>query len=331
MVTKVYDNPEIWSIYVDMPQNPLRNLNAYVIRSAGRNLIIDTGFNRPECREALWEGIRQLGIDMTKTDLFVTHLHSDHAGLAPEFVEQGCTVYMNEIDYEYFCRMKKGEVWPYMEDLFCREGFPKEELPLQLTGNQGRRYAPASIFPIVPVQDGTRLQVGEVELMCIHTPGHTPGHTVLYLPESQILFSGDHILFDITPNISIWMHVPHSLRDYKESLRKIDRLPIKVTFPAHRKNSEDVHGRIAEILEHHKQRLEEIWNTVASDPGADADAIASRIQWSSRGKPWGEFPPHQKWFAMGETLAHLYTLVDDGRVVRQENEDAIRYFVTDIQ
>ena len=32
------------------------------------------------------------------------------------------------------------------------------------------------------------------------------------------------------------------------------------------------------------------------------------ITWSARGLGWEQFPPHQKWFAMGETLAHTLYL-----------------------
>ena len=86
MVIKVWDNPEIFSIQVDLPQNPLRNLNVYVIRTPDQNLLIDTGFNRYECCAALWAGIRELGLDLNKTSVFLTHLHSDHIGLAGDFV-----------------------------------------------------------------------------------------------------------------------------------------------------------------------------------------------------------------------------------------------------
>lgn len=326
MLTKVLDTPEIWNIQVELPQNPLRNLNAYVIRTKDSSLVVDTGFNRPECREALWEGVKKLGLDMECTSLFLTHLHSDHIGLAEDFVKLGCKVYMNSIDHNYFCHIKAGDVWPYMEDLFRREGFPAEELIRQATENQGRRYAPEHAFPVIPLKDGMRLRSGDLELVCIHTPGHTPGHTVLYLPQEQILLSGDHILFDITPNISVWKDTPHSLADYLESLRKITDLPIRLTLPAHRAGQRDVKERIGEILEHHAQRLEEIWETVAKEPGMDAHTIAAKIRWSARGTPWTQFPPHQKWFAVGETLAHLYYLKDQERVHREESEDHVRYF-----
>ena len=56
--------PNIYSIPVPLPNNPLKELNAYLIKGPDRSLLIDTGFNLPECwrpwREALlrpgWTG-----------------------------------------------------------------------------------------------------------------------------------------------------------------------------------------------------------------------------------------------------------------------------------
>ena len=52
----------LWTIDIELPANPLRNLNTYVVKApeGGRNLIIDTGFYRPECLYALMHGIEVL-------------------------------------------------------------------------------------------------------------------------------------------------------------------------------------------------------------------------------------------------------------------------------
>ena len=83
MLTKVYNEPRIFQIDVPLPDNPLRNLNCYVVQDRGENLIIDTGFNRPECREALLAGLAELDANWEKTNLFLTHLHSDHTPYIP--------------------------------------------------------------------------------------------------------------------------------------------------------------------------------------------------------------------------------------------------------
>lgn len=326
MVTKVWDDPAVFSIQVDLPQNPLRYLNVYVIMTPEQNLLIDTGFNRMECREALWNGIRELNLDLGKTSVFLTHLHSDHSGLAEDFVLQGCPIYMGRIDYCYLSGMKAGDHLRAVEELFRQEGFPAEQLARQALENQGRRYSVAQMFPALLVDDGSIIRLGDLEVRCIHTPGHTPGHMVLYLPKEQLLFSGDHILFDITPNIAVWNGVPHSLEDYLTSLDKIRDLKIQATFPAHRHGESDVYRRIDALQKHHQERLEEIRQAVETCPGSSAYQIAGMITWSARGLGWEQFPPHQKWFAIGETLAHLQNLCENQRVMRIVETDGFFYY-----
>ena len=82
VVEQVKEN--IYRLGVTLPQNPLRELNSYLIRGGERDLLIDTGFRRPECREALMAGITEAGSSTSRIDVLLTHLHSDHTGLARE-------------------------------------------------------------------------------------------------------------------------------------------------------------------------------------------------------------------------------------------------------
>ena len=52
--------------------------------------------------------------------------------------------------------------------------------------------------------------------------------------------------------------------------------------------------------------------------------IASSMKWRIRADSWDTFPVGQKWFALGECLAHLDHLVVTGRLRRHEDE-IIRY------
>ena len=74
----------IYRIPVPLVGNPLKELNAYLLKGEDGNLLIDTGFRQPACREALFAGLRELGIRRGETEVLLTHLHSDHSGLAPE-------------------------------------------------------------------------------------------------------------------------------------------------------------------------------------------------------------------------------------------------------
>ena len=92
MIEKLHTSPDVYRIRVVLPDNPLQYLNAYVIKGKTENLVIDTGFNRPECQDALCRGLEELGIEFRHTSLFLTHLHADHTGLVGLFAKEGCPI-----------------------------------------------------------------------------------------------------------------------------------------------------------------------------------------------------------------------------------------------
>ena len=88
------------------------------------------------------------------------------------------------------------------------------------------------------------------------------------------------------------------------------------------------HGRfchIDEILEHHEDRLNEIMEALRENPDSDAYVTASKVTWSMKGLKWEEAPDGQKWFAMGETVAHLDYLMFQGKVVKTKVDGVSRY------
>ena len=70
-----------FKIEIPLPDSPLKSINSYVIKGAEKNLVIDTGLNREECKRAMLNGLNELGIDLNHTDFFITHLHADHLAL----------------------------------------------------------------------------------------------------------------------------------------------------------------------------------------------------------------------------------------------------------
>lgn len=331
MLELLYKKPEIYRMLIPLPENPLKTLNSYLIKSENRNLLIDTGFNRPECHEALIENLKELNVDMEKTDIFLTHLHSDHTGLINKIAHKNSKVYIGKIDYEYMFENLEGFNWEESEKRFASEGFPYEIIERLRDTNQAKIFAPDGMFESILVEDGYKFNVDKLEFTVILTSGHTPGHTCLYLEKEKLLFSGDHILFDITPNITSWLRVKDSLRNYIESLEKIKKLEITKTFPGHRATSDDVYSRIDEIIEHHKSRLTDTLEVIkekSAKEGLTAYEIASFMKWNMRGKSWTEFPDNQKWFAVGETLSHLDYLFNENKIEKFKDNDMYKYKLT---
>lgn len=325
MTEKIFSNPSIYKIDVPLPNNPLRNLNCYVVKTEEKNLIIDTGFNIEECYSALKAGLDELNIDINKTEMFLTHLHSDHVGLAGAIMPKGSKIYMSDVDYDYFVNFIQGESWDTVDQKFIQEGFPIDAIPLLRETNPARAFAPDESFDAFIVKDGDKINIGGYEFTCISTPGHTPGHMCLYLEKRKLMFLGDHVLFDITPNITFWSHVDNSLLNYLNSLRKIQGFEVETALPGHRKNEMDFYVRIKEILKHHEIRLNECCKIIKENPQINSYDTAGKMQWSMRGRNWNEFPMHQKWFAVGETIAHIDYLMAEGKIYK-ENKNGLNLY-----
>ena len=142
MFEQIHSNPDIYKVPVVLPNNPLKNLNCYIIKTPSENLVIDTGFNQPECLEALTGGLKALDIDMDRTTLFLTHLHSDHIGLVNHIATGQTKILMSRTDYDYLSRDVDGDNWRWMEHKFFREGLSEDLIERQRAVNPARQYAP---------------------------------------------------------------------------------------------------------------------------------------------------------------------------------------------
>ncbi len=311
----------LFCVELPLPQNPLKAINAYVIKGKNRNLIIDTGMNRPECRAVLFPALNELRVDMEKTDLFITHLHADHFGLSGDLAVDGSKCYLGKVENEIIHGKRS---WDDYLSFFSENGFPVEVLKESIARHPGVIYGPSRLVDITPVEDGSKITAGEYILECIETPGHSPGHMCLYDAGKKILFSGDHILFDITPNISYWPQMKDSLRSYLDSLEKVTGLDVSLVLPGHRSSWPNHLQRIEELKKHHRQRLDEA-TTALEDGDMTAYEIAPYITWKIEAPDWEQFPIAQKFFAVGETVAHLQYLENDG-VVHSYRDDGLIYY-----
>ncbi len=96
MIEELYRN--IYRIGVPLKGNPLKELNSYFIRGEESDLLIDTGFRTEDCAKALEAGLKELHSDKDRRDVYITHLHADHSGLADRFVGENRKIYMSEPD-----------------------------------------------------------------------------------------------------------------------------------------------------------------------------------------------------------------------------------------
>ncbi|WP_366921575.1 MBL fold metallo-hydrolase [Metallumcola ferriviriculae] len=314
--------PNIYRVEVPLPKNPLKSLNSYVLKGPERNLIIDTGMNRAECKAVILPALDKLEIDAEKTDFFITHMHADHSGLVTSLAASSSTIYFSEPDGDV---IKYGDPWHKMREFAGTNGFPEHELQQAIDNHPGNKYSSSGQLDYTEVKDGQILVIGEYKFRCILTPGHTKGHMCLYEPVNKILISGDHILKDITPNISLALpEQGNPLKEYMESLDKVYQLEVKLVLPGHRSMFENHRERIDELKQHHQLRVNEVLSILKSSSQTAYDT-ASAMSWDIKCESWDEFPIPQKWFATGEAAAHLKYLEGQGQV-RQESKNGLNVY-----
>jgi len=318
MITEVY--PNIFKNEIPLPKNPLKAINSYIIISENRNLIIDTGFNTSECLTELLKGLEELNIDLNKSDLLITHMHTDHSGLAHVLKKRGVqVVYFSQIDGDISNQTsKRDEFFKLLNQLL---GFNKNS---EIKFGKEFGVDRTESLEFSPLSEGDKLDIGDYCFEVIDIPGHTPGHIGLYERNHKLFFCGDHILDEITPNITFWGFEQDILATYFKSLNKVFEYEIDYLFTAHRNILRDHRKRTTELLRHHEERLKEILS-ILSDGRKTPIEMAASMHWDIGHKKWSDFPPSQMWFASGEALSHLEHLVHIGLVERLINEGVLLY------
>lgn len=297
---------------------PLRWVNAYLVPepslAGGGFTLLDPGLRTAESIE-LWESVlAELGLTFADIrQIVLTHYHPDHYGLAGWFQEQtGAEVYLSRAGMELADalwgdgRVESG-LTPLSQrllSLFLDSGLP-EALTASMERHMlsfGELVSPKPRVTELPLAGDFRLAGQPFRLL--HTPGHAVGHVCLYHRDSSVLFCGDHVLPQITPNVS---YIPgfeeNPLHAYLSSLREIGELTTSHVFPGHRDPFSDAAGRAADIVEHHRLRLEQIRTILADAPNLTPYELNVQL--------FGDkLSMHQLRFALSETIAHLVYLRD---------------------
>jgi len=314
--------PSIWLHEIPLPGNPLKAINCYFIKGTDRNLIVDTGFNTEEGRTSMVSAMAELGFDACKTDLLVTHLHSDHCGLAAQLSHEDMQVFSGPIDGEIINDMAHREYWEKFDQLSIFMDLGQDQIAFD--EHPGYKFCPKKEVAFTYLTEGSILNVGSYAFQVVDFPGHTPGHIGLYEPNHRILISGDHILEKITPNIAFWGFEQDILAIYLQSLDKAAALDVDIVLSSHRAVIRDHQRRIHELKAHHYHRLDEILGILKDRP-LTVRQVAAAMHWDLRISDWEQFPNNQKWFAAGEALSHLEHLVETQRIEKSEREGILYY------
>jgi glyoxylase-like metal-dependent hydrolase (beta-lactamase superfamily II) len=327
------------SVRVPIPDNPLGHTLVYVVDTDRGPVLVDTGWDDPGSWDTLVEGLVGCGTSVEDVHgVVITHHHPDHHGLSGKVREaSGAWVAMHAADTAIVRRTRetRPERWfSYMSAKLTAAGAPEEHVaPLRTPRPRTTLPGFSPALPDREIVPGELLDLPGRRLRAIWTPGHTPGHVCLHLeeqhparlPGSGRLFSGDHLLPEITPHIGLYEDpddatVTDPLGDYLDSLERVGRLAPAEVLPAHQYVFTDAAGRVRQLLDHHEERLTDL-RSLLVEPLTPWQ-LAERMEWN---RPWDQIPYGSRNIAVSEAEAHLRRLVKLGRAEAVTGSDPVTY------
>ena len=288
--------------------------------------VVDTGVATEPTRAA-WESVfagAMAGGPVLR--VFATHCHPDHVGLSGWLCERFGAPFWTTAGEFGFARMMAAAL-PGVDGPSAIPHFERHGLtdPSMLEQMRSRRNYYPSLVPGVPeaytrLQDGQTIRIGGVRWRVITGFGHSPEHASLYSDELNVLIAGDMVLPRISTNVSVFAVEPEGnpLQQYLDSLDKFAGLPADtLVLPSHGRPFRGLHTRIGQLRQHHVARLAEVLEACRA-PRSAVDIVPVMFR-----RP---LDAHQLSFALGEALAHLHKLWNDGMLERVTGVDGIIRF-----
>ncbi|MFC9455477.1 MBL fold metallo-hydrolase [Streptomyces sp. NPDC056983] len=307
----------VWSTPLPFP-SPLGFAFSYLVRFPDGVIAVDAGWDSPESWDAFTAGLHLSGHTLDDLrGLVVTHVHPDHYGLAARIRhETSAWIALHPAERPRIAataeerRLAVADVARWLREA----GTPDDELDALHAQDTDLLQRLPAVQPDHDLLDGAAVPGTDGALIAVHTPGHTAGHLCFHDRSRNVVFTGDHVLPRVTPNIS---KRPGSDEDplarFDASLRRLYTYDGARVMPGHEWPFTGLGTRLEELRAHHTERLTEIESTVHAGARTVWE-VAAAVHWS---RPFAGLAPRAKRSAVGETHAHLRRLAADGRLLEQ--------------
>ncbi len=248
---------------------PTTHTNAFLI-GTGPAYLVDPGSAEPAEQEKLFDALEGRRVDA----IILTHHHPDHIGAA--------TVCASRYHVPILAHPRTAEL--------LRGKVAVDRL----------------------IDDGTTLDLGEAPhgrgrwtLEAVHTPGHAQGHIVFWQPDYALLF-----VADMVSTLSSVVITPKDgdLRQYVESLKRLQQFPTRMLLPAHGPPTLRAAHVLAETIAHRAAREQQVLAILAESPRT----IDELVQVLYRG-----YSEAVQKLAAQQVHAGLIKLEQDGSVVQE--------------
>ncbi|MED5388378.1 MAG: MBL fold metallo-hydrolase [Pseudomonadota bacterium] len=304
----------------------LDHINLWLLEEGDGWTLVDTGLGVRQS-QAIWESLLAGQLDgKPLTRVVVTHYHPDHLGMAG-WLQQRCqaTVVTSREEWalaSHICASSDEQAITGFRHFLGSHGLMGDVLD-QVAGKGNGFRRVVRPMPQDPqfIGAGDSLIINGQHWRVHIGRGHSPEHLCLYRDSDHLLISGDQVLPTISSNLMVRPSAPEAdpVTAFVDSLTAIrDALPEDtLVLPAHGLPFRGMAARINTLVAHHARQLDVVQAECQSQPRCAHDILPVMFD--------RKLDVQQLMFAMGESIAHLNCLVEQGRVQR-ENADGIWRF-----
>jgi glyoxylase-like metal-dependent hydrolase (beta-lactamase superfamily II) len=193
---------------------------SYLIRHSHGAILIESG---PDSTiSALLSGITKIGLRLEDiTDVFLSHIHLDHAGAAGWLSRQGIKIHVHPNGAPHL--LEPGKLLASAERIYGDSMRP-------LWGD----FLPVIPEQLVVVRDRESIEIGDLHIVALDTPGHADHHFVYILDD--VCFSGDIGGIRLGQSSHIFLPTPppeFNLEEWKRSIKIIAQTGVSKIAPTH--------------------------------------------------------------------------------------------------
>jgi len=250
-----------------------------------------------------WEKLTSLrdkeGVDM----IWLSHWHEDHFHYV--YLFENCPIWISERDFPPLTDIEIFLDWYGISDERSRDYW--KQVMRDVFNFQPKSQARF-------IRDDEEIDLGQVKVRVIATPGHTPGHLSFFFPEEELLFLGDYDLTSFGP----WYgDVQSSIDETIKSIRRLKEIPAKKWIACHEDGLfEENPGKFWDNYENAIYERERKILEFLKKPHTLEEISAA---WLIYGKPRNPL----EFFAFNERVLvnkHLERLEKQGQIVRDKNQ-----------
>ncbi|MDC3093078.1 MBL fold metallo-hydrolase [Paracoccaceae bacterium] len=303
-------------------------VNCYILDDGQEIALVDTGANIGDCKN-IWETTLKKHFPKKKiSNVYVTHHHPDHIGLAGWLCEKYNTEMICSRTAYLMAKMLSLDVHERVSastELFWKQaGMSQQMLEEKL------RARPFNFGDGVSPLDKGFIRISENEIITINGVdwtvsmgnGHAPEHATFWSKELNMVLAGDQVLPGISSNLGVYPTEPNAdtVGDWINSCKKFLELASDehVVLPGHGRLFSGLPRRLVQLIENHESALKRIKESLEAEPKTAVELFKTIFK--------RDINKREYMLALHEAVGHVNHLRKTGLVNRHIRQDGAFIF-----